>query len=638
MLAVGLGNGLGPGKAQIVPPPWVVRESSGLGSDRQLNLRGCQICESVLHSLRSLFLAAAMSMACSAVAETQLTVEGGPPELREALVSASILHAGFDPTTPISDQIAAARAEYGRLLAVLYEQGYFSGTISIRIDGREAAQISPFAPPPRIDAIGIRIDPGTAFVLGDVSIGPLAPNAAPPPGFQRGAPASTGVLRDAARDAISDWRADGHAVAQVADQAIVARNRDAELDASIVIDPGPQLRFGTLRPEGTERMPDARAAEIAGLPVGEVFDPDALDRAANRLRRTGVFSSVALTEAPPNADGTIDIVADLVEAPLRRLGFGAELSSSEGLLLSSYWLHRNLTGGGERLRFDGEISGIGQDAGGPDATLGVSFSRPATATPDTTFMASLSAEYLDEETFQELVFEGQAGIEQQISDSLVGQIALGFRFSEISDNFGDRQTTLVTLPSGLTYDTRSDALDATDGLFADLDLTPFVVTGNGEFGASASLDLRGYLGLGPDDRTRLAGRLQLGTVAGGAITDLPPDFLLYSGGGGTVRGQDFRGLGATQNGQDSGGRSFVGFSGELRQDITDTIGAVAFYDAGYIAADPLWDDSGTWHSGAGIGLRYETTVGAIRLDLAAPVSGPDPDNDLYFYIGIGQSF
>ena len=571
-------------------------------------------------------------------AETRLIVTNGDAALQEALTAASSLTGGLEPDMPIADRIAVARTDYGRLIAVLYDFGYFGAVVSIEIDGREAARISPFSPPQRIEQIDIRVDPGRVFSLGQADVGPLAPGDQPPDAFRSGAQASTTVLRDTARAAIDGWRSEGHAAATVADQAITARNRDAELDARITIAPGPLLRFGALLPAGTERMPVARAVEIAGLPQGDVFAPDELDRAAARLRRTGVFSSVALSEGTANPDGTIDIQADLVEAPLRRLGFGAELSSAEGLALSAYWLHRNLTGGGERLRFDAGITGIGQDAGDPDGRLAASFSRPATATPDTTFTADLAAEYLDENTFQELVLEGQAGVEQHITDQLTGSVALGFRVSDISDNFGDRQVTLLTLPSGLLYDTRDDGLDASRGLFAELDLTPFYATEAQSFGARGELDLRGYLGFGADDRTRLAGRLQLGSVSGGAVTDLPPDFLFFSGGGDSVRGQDFRGLGALQGGVASGGRSFAGLSAELRQDITDSIGAVAFYDFGLITTDEFWGGASEDHAGAGLGLRYATPLGAIRLDLAVPVSGPNPGEDVFFYIGIGQAF
>ncbi|MBF9035908.1 BamA/TamA family outer membrane protein [Rhodobacterales bacterium HKCCE2091] len=588
---------------------------------------------------RKVLISAALALAPAAVAaqDVRLDVIGANDDLRDRLSAASVLlNPAEDQTT--GDLVAAARAEYARLLGVLYDEGYFAGVISVEIDGREAAQISPFSAPSAIRVIDITVNPGPDFSFGRATIGPLAPGDLPPEGYATGEPAGTGILRDAAQSGIDGWRDGGHAVAEIAGQSLVANNRDAILDADIRIAPGPRLDFGPLVPSGQERMPAARVVEIAGLPTGEVFSPAELERAANRLRRTGVFASVALNEGTPLPDGTIPIEAEVVEAPLRRIGAGVELSSVDGLTLSAYWLHRNLTGGGERLRFDAEISGIGQDSGNPDASLGASFSRPATATPDTTFTADALLEYLDEDTFQELHFDLTLGVEQQITDDLVGEIGVGLRFSDISDNFGDRQVLLLTLPIGLTYDRRDDPLDARNGYYLNVDLTPFYVTNSGEFGTRAELDWRYFVGIGENDRTRLAARLQLGTVEGGAITDLPPGYLFWSGGGGTVRGHDFHSLGAVQNGQDYGGRSFIGISGEVRQDITDRIGAVAFYDTGYVAPGPLWDDSGTWHAGAGLGLRYDTPLGDIRLDIAVPVSGPDPANDVFFYIGIGQSF
>ena len=66
-------------------------------------------------------------------------------------------------------------------------------------------------------------------------------------------------------------------------------------------------------------MREDRVRKIAGLPVGARFDPKEAARAAERLRRTGVFSSVALTEdaqiTPPDLLG---ITADVVEAKTRR--------------------------------------------------------------------------------------------------------------------------------------------------------------------------------------------------------------------------------------------------------------------------------------------------------------------------------
>ena len=69
----------------------------------------------------------------------------------------------------------------------------------------------------------------------------------------------------------------------------------------------------------------------------------------------------------------------------------------------------------------------------------------------------------------------------------------------------------------------------------------------------------------------------------------------------------------------------------------ENIGVVAFYDTGYIGAESFYDGTGEWHAGAGVGLRYLTGLGPIRLDVAAPVAG-STGAGIQVYLGIGQAF
>lgn len=594
-----------------------------------------------LTRLRAFLLSCVLLYPGIAGAEVAFDVPGGSDDLIDALRATSLLaRTDAEEGTTIQDRVAAARADYARLLGVLYEYGYFGPVISIRLNGREAAELSPFSPPARIDRAAIRVETGAAFRLGRTDIAPLAPGTELPEGFRTGAPANTPVLRETAEAAITGWRQAGHATADIGRQSITARQHEAVLDADISVSPGPLVRFGDLMPQGQQRTRPERIREIAGLPRGEVFDPDTLETSEQRLRRTGTFRSVALEEQTPDANAVMDIGATLVEAPLRRFGFGAEISSSDGGALSAYWLHRNLLGGAERLRFDAEISGVGGDTGGADWELRGVFTRPATFRPDTALIFDTRLAGLDEPTFEETLFETSLGFERLISDELTTRFGVGLRFSDIDDAFGSRQIVLATLPTSATYDRRDNPLDARNGYYAELELTPFTVlegTGDG-FGLRAVLDGRGYLGFGEDDRVRLAGRVQLGTIEGGAFTDLPPEFLFYSGGGGSVRGQPYKSLGATQGGTSSGGRGFAGLSAEIRADITETYGLVAFADGGYISAGALGDTNGDWHAGAGLGFRYNTALGPIRLDVATPVTGDNAGQRVLLYIGIGHTF
>ncbi|MBE0552507.1 MAG: BamA/TamA family outer membrane protein, partial [Rhodobacteraceae bacterium] len=76
---------------------------------------------------------------------------------------------------------------------------------------------------------------------------------------------------------------------------------------------------------------------------------------------------------------------------------------------------------------------------------------------------------------------------------------------------------------------------------------------------------------------------------------------------------------------------------EGRLKVTENIGVVGFFDVGRVDAVGFFDDVGDWHAGAGIGLRYATAVGPIRLDLAVPAGG-DTGDGLQIYVGLGQAF
>ncbi|MBT8410955.1 MAG: BamA/TamA family outer membrane protein, partial [Octadecabacter sp.] len=500
--------------------------------------------------------------------EVTLSATGVSDDIVDRLRANSLLLASVqgDETPSAQDIVATARAEYGRLVGILYESGYFAPRIQITIDGQDATRISPFAAPSRVETVSIQIDPGVPFEFGTAIIAPITAETELPTDFRSGAPASTRVLRDATGAAIDGWRDAGRATASLASQSITARNRDGVLDADIAIAPGPVVTFGALIPDGQARMTERRIRDIAGLPTGEVYSPETLGRAEERLRDSGAFSAVQLSESDLQSGDVMDITARIDEAPLRRFGLGVELSTDDGIGASAYWLHRNLFGGAERLRFDASISGVGLGTLAPDIELSAQFDRPATITPDTLFTFETSVSDINDPLYEQTTFDVEARLSDRINRTLTGSIGIGLGYASVTDQLGQRDITRFTLPLGLTWDNRDTALDASTGAFADLELTPFLPVG-GSAGAYVYVDGRGYVGLGADSQTRLAGRVQLGTVVGSDITHIPPDFLFASGGSGTVRGQDFQSLASIQNGANLGGRSFVGLSGEVRHDI-----------------------------------------------------------------------
>jgi translocation and assembly module TamA len=179
-------------------------------------------------------------------AETiELTVGGDDAALTKALRAASpLLAAERDGTTDPLDLFAAARSEYAGLLAALYARGHFSAVISVKIDGREAADIPPLDAPGAVGAITVTVDPGPVFVFSRADVGPLAPGTVLPTAYAAGQVAETGAIRDAASVAVTGWRSVGNAKAAVGGQDLTVNHADARLSADIRMDPGPKLRFG----------------------------------------------------------------------------------------------------------------------------------------------------------------------------------------------------------------------------------------------------------------------------------------------------------------------------------------------------------------------------------------------------------
>lgn len=573
-----------------------------------------------------------------------ITVAGGSEDLTDTVNQASQVRSlqGQGQTDP-QDLLAAARSDYARILAALYAKGHYSVDIRIRIDGREAAGIPVLEAPRAISTIQIAVDPGAPFTFGVARVQPLAPETTLPKEFRTGAVAESGAVSSAVDVSIKAWREAGHAKAFVAAEDVLADHAARRLDADMRLSPGPRLRFGNLEIVGAERMRERRIRKIAGLPEGETFSETELRRAEARLRRTGIFASVALTEDEAiTAPDLLGVTATVVEQKPRRYSFGAEVASLDGLSLSAAWLHRNLLGGGERLGVKADVSNIGSGASGIDYGLEVTLDRPATLSPDTSAGLILGFAHEDEIDYALDSVTFGLRFSHVFSERLTARVGLTYDYLDGRDPGGAFTFRNLSLPLGVTWDKRDVINNPTKGFYLDATAKPFAGFGTTGSGLRATLDGRAFRSLGEPGRFVVAARVQAGAILGSDLLETPRSDLFFSGGGGTVRGQPYRSLGlAVSRGFGPqfliGGRYFLAGSLEVRAKVSDKIGVVGFVDWGSIGLDGFSDGLGSSHAGAGLGLRYDTGLGPIRLDVGAPISGTTGDG-VQIYVGLGQSF
>lgn len=575
----------------------------------------------------------------------EFRVTGGDDDLERAFRNTSLIAGALaEDRVTGQDVLAAARGDYARILGVLYDEGYYSSSVSIQLDGIEAAEVAPLDAPEFIRNAIVVVEPGPRFRFSRAQIAPVAPGSEIPEGYRAGEVAGTGVMRRAAVAGVDGWRAAGHAKADLAAEQIVADHNAAQVDSRIALAPGPAVTFGQMRVSGNQRLNERRLRKIAGFPEGQRFDPEDLDTVRQRLRRTGVFSAVTLTEAEQLSQGNVlDVDLTVVEQRPRRVGAGFEISNTEGAQVSAYWMHRNLLGGAERLRIEGRVSNIGSQTTDRNDELSLRIDRPATVTPDTTAYFETRIARTREEDYDEDSASVALGFNHIFSDRLTADAALQYRASRVFDANGRTDFRVLALPMNVLWDQRDEPNNARRGYYLSAGLMPFRGFGDTGSGAQATGEGRAFASFGEGDRFTLAGRGRLGTIVGSEIETTPRGYLFYSGGGGSVRGHPFRSLGAEvipgPGGTTikTGGMSVANASAEFRFQVRERIGLVAFADYGRVWTEGSFGGDSGDHVGAGVGVRYDTPVGPLRFDVAGPVSGETGDG-VQLYLGLGQAF
>ena len=188
----------------------------------------------------------------------------------------------------------------------------------------------------------------------------------------------------------------------------------------------------------------------------------------------------------------------------------------------------------------------------------------------------------------------------------------------------------------LGFDQTDSLLDPTKGFRLTALVQP-EATVKGGFNPyiRSRIDGSGYFPV--TDSLVLAGRVRLGTIKGAGLFDIAPSRRLYAGGGGSVRGYSYQALGEqAADGKAVGGRSLNEASVEARYRFGN-YGIVAFVDAGqaYRQTTPQFNDL---RYGVGIGGRFYTNFGPMRLDLATPIDRRPGESRLNIYVSIGQAF
>ena len=548
-----------------------------------------------------------------------------------------------------------ARQDIDLLQRVLRIYGYYDAEVTQSTTGY-AAPTEGSGPAPAIDLrkVGVRFDvlPGPRYTLAKIGLGDIAraPDAAALNqafALAPGDPVNSDRIVEERDHLISALGEGGHAFADVGQPALAIDHALRTGDLTLPVTSGGQYTFGRI----TSSLPDYLSARhlgrIARFRNGDPFRRSRIDDLRQAILATGLVSSVTVTPreaaAPTTASkaGVADIDVTLTKAPQRTIAGLIGYSSGEGVRLEASWENRNFFPPEGLVRFRGVV-------GTREQLAGATYRRNNFFGRDQVLTADLYAQTRKTDAYNARTVSFTTTFEKQTT--LIFQKAwvwsAGLEIlatSELPAAAGSARTTyfIGALPLRGAYDGSDDLLDPKRGFRVSLRASPEISSQNGMRSSYARVqfDASGYQPV--SSSVIMAGRVRLGTIPGTDVASIAPSRRFYAGGGASVRGFAYQAVGPRDAlGNPSGGRSLTEFSLEARIKtglLGGAVSVVPFVDAGTVGTTASPTINGA-KIGIGIGMRYQTSFGPIRIDLGTPVNPAKGDSRIGVYVSLGQAF
>ncbi|MCL1915361.1 MAG: BamA/TamA family outer membrane protein [Desulfovibrionaceae bacterium] len=455
-------------------------------------------------------------------------------------------------------------------------------------------------------------------------------------GLADGEPATTQAVLEAVARSKNILRNSGYPFAEITGTRYLVDHDHKTLEANISLMAGPFCRMGDLEIQGENRVSRAYLEAMRTWRPGQVWRENQAERFVDNLRRTGLFQTLEVSPGESaSGEDLLPVVLTLSPAPERTLSGALKYNSDFGAGVESSWTHRNFSGHGDELKLD---MPLWQDM----QIFFTQYRRPFVGSPAQDFVAQAALRNEDVKAYSLSSLSVAAGLERRFSRKVSGSLKVSAEAGRLTAaDEPRREYTLFGLPASLAYNDTNNPLDAVSGVKLNFALGPYVGTYGDKFTAlRGRFDIGTYLPLIAEENTlTLALRGSIGSVMGAKAEGIPTSIRFYSGGGGSVRGYAYQSLGPrNRHDEPLGGASLMEFGMETRWKINETWGITTFVDAGmvYPESTPDFQESLRW--GAGIGLRYYTVIGPLRVDLATPLTPRSGDGVLQLYCSIGQSF
>ena len=512
------------------------------------------------------------------------------------------------------------------LKTVMQENGYYGASLASDIADESGKK-----------KITIRIEKGPIYTVGSFNLHwkkekPPEIDALAALEFPVGDPALPGAILDAEQNVLTVLMQNGFPFPRTETRKLSVNHGNRKIAVDLFIDPGSAARFGPAQITGLETLEEPFVKRRVSIWQEEDFNIQKIAGTRKSLTRSGVISSVDVEYGDITENGQMPIVLDITESKHRSIGAGAAYSTTRGPVSNVFWEHRNLFGQAEKLRVKGEIGtetyALAADMNKPDM-----FGNTNISWKNAIEFRQESLEAYDKDTAS-----ASTALNYKYSSTSAVSGGVAAERSRIKEEGEDDETfTMIAFPVTYRYDGTDNFLNPREGIRFNLGVTPYQVLNEQNTFIKTDAGASHYWPVG--EKFVWANRVRAAVIQGQSLDDIPADKRLYAGGGGSVRGYGYQLLGPLdENNNPTGGRMAFELATEGRVKVTESIEAVAFLEGGRVSEDLNFSTSTDFLWGAGTGMRYHTSVGPLRADIAVPLDKRNPDNAFQFYISLGQAF
>lgn len=557
--------------------------------------------------------------------------------LRELRASSQLMALQKKPPSSINSLRFRAESDIPELIKIMHAHGFLEAEIDVQFDKGANDYL-----------VILLVKPGPLYRVADYQISliekvgeteQLAPECRrlqlDDIGISLGDPLETKTILESELAALEILSECGYPLAQIKNREIVADGKTKQVKIELTIEIGPLAYFGPTTIEGNGSVRACLIEQQIQWCENQRFDSCLIEGTEKALLDTGLFTSAYITHPKTlNQNDQLPIKIELAEAKHKSISAGVSYQTTFGPGATFGWENRNISGLGRRFSFQANVAQ--RSHSGIISYLIPNFRGVGR---NLTFEAQAAHESIRPYRMQSYSFLNRFDrpVEECFYFSVSGQV----EYLIVSGSVDNGNFLLVETPLYLRWTNVDDFLNPISGVRFEYRGVPAInIKKASEFYYSQVFTFSSYFNLWRGDFLILAQKLTVGTIFSNGLDAVPVPKRFFGGSEENLRGYRYYTVSPLKkHDKPIGGRSEIFYTIEPRFRFTNCFGLVPFFDIGNVYLKEWPTFKGKWRKSVGIGFRYFSIIGPLRLDVAFPLNRREEiDPHWWVFVSLGQSF